>query len=101
MGNISLKTKYSIGQEVYYAKSVPRKILVCATCNTSRNEYRRVVVKAKIKDISFAGSVKGKAQKTTYSYMISNGMGYAVAESELYATREAAEAKREHKKGIY
>ena len=101
MRNMSLKTKYSIGQEVYYIKEALRKILVCASCNTTRSEYHKVVAKAKIKDISFTGSIRGKAQKTTYSYLISNGMGYNMAENDLYATKEEAEAKRGHKKGIY
>ena len=101
MGNLSFRTKYSIGQEVYYIKNVPRNILVCATCNTSRTEYHKVVAKAKIKDINFSGSIRGKAQKTTYTYMISNSSGFNMAEKDLYATKEEAEAKREHKKGVY
>ena len=99
MTSFVLRTRFHIGQEVYYIKNSPRKVLTCSQCNSFRNEYRKVVAKAKIKDITFSGNVRDKS-KMQYSYTITNTYMYNVNEKDLFATREEAEAKSEHKKAI-
>ena len=102
MARIIVKTKFSVGQEVYVLRNASRKILTCSQCNSFRTEYHNVVAKAKIKDISFSGSARGKAQATQHNYTLSGSYAYNVNEKDIYATREEAEAKRGHKKkGIY